>query len=218
MFFYILKGLSHWYLITIFSYNSHLRVPRNGTIRRHGHPHNQFYFVCTTFLIKMEYETVLMLSTHCSFNNIVCKYQVKCVTYNSFINGFLTRVAILQYAISFSKCCHKLGCNPPQYKVKAKWFFVKVYVHMYVAHNIRRPICDGKFSPTFSIFCKHMSKFTCHPTFSLPERDRIDIAVGCRKSESDTGKQPNINEKGKIHRLKSAVGFREPQTCVCTTN
>ena len=39
---------------------------------------------------------------------------------------------------------------------------------MYVAHDMQRPICDGEFSPTFSIFCKHISKFICHPICLSP--------------------------------------------------
>ena len=81
------------------------------------------------------------------------------------------------------------------------------------ANNIRWPICDGEFFPTFSIFCKYTSKFTCHLIFSIPER-RI-LSVRCRKS--DTCEQPNINEKkGKSRCRKSAVGCRMPHTCVHT--
>ena len=96
-----------------------------------------------------------------------------------------------------------------------------VYIHRYAAYDIRRPICDGKIFPTVSIFCKHTSKFTCHLIFSLAERKNHcgKLDIGCSKSESDTCKQPNINEKnGKIRYRKSAVGCCKPHTCVCTVS
>ena len=43
------------------------------------------------------------------------------------------------------------------------------------------------------------------------------LGIGCCKSELETREQPNINEKkGKSHCRKSAVGCREPHTCVRT--
>ena len=89
---------------------------------------------------------------------------------------------------------------------------------------MRLTTSDGRFAmanffPTFSIFCKHPSKFTCHPIFSVPERKNRcrKSGVVCRKSESDTCKQPNINEKeGKNRCRKSAVGCRKQHTWVHT--
>ena len=64
--------------------------------------------------------------------------------------------------------------------------------------NLRQRI----FFPTFSIFCKHTSKFTCHPIFFPPTAEKSPsyiLGVGCCKPESDTCEQPNINEKkGKV--------------------
>ena len=88
---------------------------------------------------------------------------------------------------------------------------------MYVAYDIRQPICDCEFFPPFSIFCKHTSKFTCHPIFWVPDpKNRCrKLGVGCRKSDSDTCKQPKINVKKARNRCrKSAVGCRKPHTCV----
>ena len=88
---------------------------------------------------------------------------------------------------------------------------------MYAAHDTEWSICDGELFSTFPIFCQHSSKFTCHPIFWVPEQKncRRTLDVGCRKSESDTCKQPNINEKdGKSRYRKSAVGCRKPHTCV----
>ena len=89
---------------------------------------------------------------------------------------------------------------------------------------MRLTTSDGRFAianfvSTFPLFCRHSSKFTCHPIFSVPDRKNRcrTSGVGCRKSESDTCKQPNINEKeGKIRCRKSAVGCRKPHTCVRT--
>ena len=83
---------------------------------------------------------------------------------------------------------------------------------------------DGRFAtanffPTFSIFCKHTSKFTCHPILYPPERKNRcrKLGAGCCKLELDICKQPNINEKkGKNRCRKSSVGCRKPHTCVCT--
>ena len=85
-----------------------------------------------------------------------------------------------------------------------------VYVHMYAAHDTQRPICDGEFFPTFPIFYQHSSKFTCIRFFGSQKNRCRTSDVGCRKSESNTCKQPNINEKeGKSHYRKSAVGCRK---------
>ena len=88
---------------------------------------------------------------------------------------------------------------------------------------MRLTTSDGRFAianfvSTFQIFCRHSSKFTCHPIFSVPDRkNRCRTSdIECRKSESDTCKQPNINEEGKIRYRKSAVGCRKPHTCVRT--
>ena len=89
---------------------------------------------------------------------------------------------------------------------------------------MRLTTSDGRFAmanffATFPIFCGHSSKFTCHPIFSLPDRKNRcrKSDIGCRKSESDTYKQPNINEKkGKDRCRKSAIGCRKPHTCVRT--
>ena len=87
---------------------------------------------------------------------------------------------------------------------------------------MRLTTSDGRFAianfvATFPLFCRHLSKFTWHPIFSVPDQKNHchTSGVGCRKSESDTCKQPNINEKeGKICCRKSAVGCRKPHTCV----
>ena len=90
-----------------------------------------------------------------------------------------------------------------------------VYVHMYAAYDSRFAMAN--FFSTFPIFCGHSSKITCHPIFSLPDRKNRcrKSDIGCRKSESDTCKQLNINEKkGKDRCRKSAVGCHKPHTCV----
>ena len=75
---------------------------------------------------------------------------------------------------------------------------------MYTCMRLTTP--DGRFATanfflTFSIFCKHTSKFTCDAIFSVP----------------DTCEQQNINVKvWKIYCCKSAVGCRKPHTCVRT--
>ena len=89
---------------------------------------------------------------------------------------------------------------------------------------MRLTTSDGRFVmanffSTFPIFCGHSSKFTCHPIFLLPDRKNRcrKSDVGCRKSESDTCKEPNIDEKkGKDRCRKSAVACRKPHTCVRT--
>ena len=89
---------------------------------------------------------------------------------------------------------------------------------------MRLTTSDGRFAianfvSTFPLFCRHSSKFTCHPIFSVPDRKNRcrTSGIGCRKSESNTCKQPNINEKeGKIRCRKSAVRCRKPHTCVRT--
>ena len=82
-----------------------------------------------------------------------------------------------------------------------------IYTCMYVAYDIRQPICDREFFPTSSIFCKHASKFTCHLIFSLPEQKNLcrKSGVRCRKLESDTCKQHKY-EEGK--KLLSQIGRR----------
>ena len=87
---------------------------------------------------------------------------------------------------------------------------------------MRRTTSDGRFAianfvSTFPIFCRHSSKFTRHPIFfgQRSNKNRCRTSdVGCRKSELDTCKQPNINvDEGKIRYRKSAVGCH---TCVHT--
>ena len=89
---------------------------------------------------------------------------------------------------------------------------------MYTCMRLTTP--DGRFAtanffPTFSIFCKHTSKFTCDPIFPVPDRKNRcrKLDVWCRKLDLDTCEQRNINEKvWKIRHRKSAVGCREPHT------
>ena len=109
--------------------------------------------------------------------------------------------------------------RPP--KSQGKWYgFHANPMSMYTC--MRLTTSDGRFAmanffSTFPIFYGHSSKFTCHPIFSLPDRKNRcrKSDVGCRKSESDTCKQLNINEKkGKDRCRKSAVGCRKPHTCV----
>ena len=93
---------------------------------------------------------------------------------------------------------------------------------MYTCMRLTTP--DGQFATanfflTFSIFCKHTSKFTCDAIFSVPDRKNCcrKSDVWCHKSDSDTGEQRNINEKvWKIRCRKSAVGCCKPHTCVRT--
>ena len=87
---------------------------------------------------------------------------------------------------------------------------------MYVAYDIRRPICDGEFFPDFSIFCKHTSKFTRHTIFSLPEQNKCCRKLGVANRSRDTCKQAKINEKGKNCCRESAIRCRKPHTCVRT--
>ena len=116
--------------------------------------------------------------------------------------------------------------SPDSYKMSAITypFPSLLYKYFLKSYNFRisvstRPICDCEFFPTFSIFCKHTSKFTCHPIFWVPDRKNRcrKSGVECRKSASDTCKQPKINEKKAKNRCrKSAVGCRKPHTCVRT--
>ena len=76
----------------------------------------------------------------------------------------------------------------------------------------------GNFLPTFSIFCKHPSNSLVIRFFG-PRGENCchKLGIVCRKSESDTCKQPNINEKkGKNRCCKSTVGCHKPHTCVRT--
>ena len=91
---------------------------------------------------------------------------------------------------------------------------------MYAAYDIRRPICDGEFffQPSQFSVDIHLNSLVIR-FFSLPDRKNRcrKSDVGYRKSESDTCKQPNINEKkGKDRCRKSAVGCRKQHTCVRT--
>ena len=119
--------------------------------------------------------------------------------------GGKSRILVLYYT------SHSLGFTSPFSRSKC------TYTCMWLTPSDGRfAICN--FFLTFSIFCKHPSKFTCHPIFWVPERKNrcCKLGVGCGKSESDTCKQPNINEKkGKNRCRKSAVRCREPHTCVC---
>ena len=93
---------------------------------------------------------------------------------------------------------------------------------MYTCMRLTRP--DGRFSMAnfflaFSIFCKHTSKFTCDPIFSVPDRKnccrKLDIC--CRKLDSDTCEQRNIMRRfGKFTVANRAVGCLKSHTCVCT--
>ena len=78
---------------------------------------------------------------------------------------------------------------------------------------------DGRFA--MANFCQpsqysvdiHLNSLVIRFFGSLSEK-KSPLHIGCRKSESDTCKQPNINEEGKSRYRKSAVGCRKPHTCV----
>ena len=74
-----------------------------------------------------------------------------------------------------------------------------IYVHMYAAYDIRWPICDSEFcfnlpNILLTFIYIHLSSY-----FFGPRSKKSLSHIGCHKSESDTCKQPNINEReGKI--------------------
>ena len=76
-----------------------------------------------------------------------------------------------------------------------------VYVHMYAAYDIQRPICDSEFSkPSHLCFAVHMCP--------SPICD-IRCPIRCMFTKYGEGQK-------EIRRRKSAVGCRKPHTCVHT--